>query len=230
MNNNDILPLWPTTNIPCKSHPWHGVNIGKQAPDCLTVYIEIVPTDTVKYELDKVSGHLRVDRPQRYSNVCPTLYGLIPQTLCGPAVGQYAASRLERPGLFGDQDPLDICVLTEKSITHGDILLEAIPIGGLRMIDGQEADDKIVAILKGDTFQDQWKDIKDCPLPLIERLMHYFLTYKDAPGSEKKHCEITHVYGREEAHEVIRLSQDDYAAQFGQLLQARSQALETALN
>nr|HQU29335.1 inorganic diphosphatase [Nitrospirales bacterium] len=131
--------------------------------------------------------------------------------------------------LMGDEDPLDICVLTEKSIPHGDILLEAIPIGGLRMIDGQEADDKIVAILKGDTFQEQWKDIKDCPLPLIERLMHYFLTYKDAPGSEKKHCEITHVYGREEAHEIIRRSQRDYLAKFGQL-QAQLASLGSTLN
>jgi len=229
MNDKEFFSLWQKIGIPCKSHPWHGVEIGKQAPYCITVYIEIVPTDTVKYELDKVSGHLRVDRPQRYSNVCPTLYGLIPQTYCGGSVGEYSASLLNRPSLIGDQDPLDICVLTEKSITHGDILLEAIPIGGLRMIDGQEADDKIVAILKGDTFQEQWKDIKECPVPLIERLMHYFLTYKDAPGSEKKHCEITHVYGREEAHEIIRRSQLDYATHFGQL-QAQLASLGSTLN
>ena len=85
------------------------------------------------------------------------------------------------------------------------------------MIDGNEADDKIVAILKGDAMHEQWTDIKDCPISFVERLMHYFLTYKDAPGSQKKNCEITQVYGRDEAHEVIRRSQADYAAKFGQL-------------
>src|SRR5438552_2654211 len=65
-----------------KSHPWHGVPIGPEAPAVVTAYIEIVPTDTVKYEMDKQSGYLKVDRPQKFSNICPTLYGLIPQTLC----------------------------------------------------------------------------------------------------------------------------------------------------
>ena len=85
------------------------------------------------------------------------------------------------------------------------------------MIDGDEADDKIVAVLKGDAMHEQWTDIKDCPVSFVERLMHYFLTYKDVPGSHKKNCEITHVYGRDEAHDVIRRSQADYAAKFGQL-------------
>ena len=67
-----------------RAHPWHGVSIGDEAPDRVTAYIEIVPTDTVKYELDKATGLLKVDRPQKFSNVYPTLYGLIPQTLCGP--------------------------------------------------------------------------------------------------------------------------------------------------
>ena len=64
-----------------RSHPWHGVDPGPGVPALVTAYIEIVPTDTVKYEVDKVSGILRMDRPQQYSNVCPSLYGFIPQTL-----------------------------------------------------------------------------------------------------------------------------------------------------
>jgi inorganic pyrophosphatase len=122
-----------------------------------------------------------------------------------------------------------MCVLTEKTIAHGDILLEALPIGGLRMIDGDEADDKIVAIMKGDAMHEQWTDIKDCPAPFIERLMHYFLTYKDAPGSEKKNCEITHVYGRDEAYDVIRRSQADYIAKFGQM-QTQLASIGSTLN
>ena len=124
-----------------QAHPWHGVSIGPHAPEKVTAYIEIVPTDTVKYELDKVTGHLRIDRPQLFSNVCPALYGLIPQTYCGSRVAAYCREKTGLANISGDQDPLDICVLTEKAITHGDILLRARPIGGLRMLDGVEADD-----------------------------------------------------------------------------------------
>src|SRR5205085_3609184 len=76
-----------------KSHPWHGVPIGADAPDVVTVYIEIVPSDTVKYELDKDTGLLKIDRPQRFSNVCPTLYGFIPQTHCGERNAEMTARR-----------------------------------------------------------------------------------------------------------------------------------------
>src|ERR1043165_9069524 len=117
-----------------RAHPWHGVDIGRDAPRVVTCYIEIVPTDTVKYELDKVTGILRVDRPQKYSNVCPSLYGFIPQTLCAEAVAALCAERPGRTGIVGDGDPMDICVLTEKQISHGGILVRAIPIGGLRML------------------------------------------------------------------------------------------------
>ena len=103
----------------------------------------------------------------------------------------------------GDGDPLDICMLTEKAITHGDILLPVTPIGGLRMIDGNEADDKIIAVMRGDAIYGHMRDIHECPPAQVDRLKHYFLTYKDAPGKHKRETEITHVYGRDEAHEVI---------------------------
>ena len=60
-----------------KSHPWHGLEVGDDAPEVVTAFIEMVPTDTVKYELDKVSGYIKIDRPQKYSNVVPALYGFI---------------------------------------------------------------------------------------------------------------------------------------------------------
>src|SRR5271155_4506872 len=91
-----------------KAHPWHGVPIGAEFPQTVTVYVEIVPTDTVKYELDKPSGYLRVDRPQKFSSVCPSLYGLVPQTYCGSLVGAYCAERTGRSQIVGDGDPLDI--------------------------------------------------------------------------------------------------------------------------
>jgi len=217
MNNQEMRAILDIISRVGKSHPWHGVPIGPDAPRVVTTYIEIVPDDTVKYELDKLTGHLRVDRPQRYSNVCPTLYGLVPRTYCGEKVAQRCMDQTGRQDVLGDGDPLDICVLSEKSITHGDIFLEARPIGGLRMIDDKEADDKIIAVLKGDAVYEYFQDIHECPQGLIDRLQHYFLTYKDTPTTEHRQCEIVEVYGREEAHEVIRLSQDDYHAQYPSL-------------
>jgi inorganic pyrophosphatase len=202
--------------IVVKSHPWHGVSMGPEAPHVVTTFVELVPADTVKYELDKATGLLKIDRPQQYSNICPTPYGFIPQTLCAERVGELCSQRTGRRGIVGDGDPMDICVLTEKDITHGNILVQAIPIGGLRMLDGTEADDKILAVLKDDAMYGSWRDVSDCPPPLLDRLRHYFLTYKQSPDRIATHCEITHVYGREEAFEVIRRSHDDYRRHFGE--------------
>lgn len=211
MNEAEWLAFGPLF----KPHPWHGVPIGDSAPEVVTAYIEIVHTDSVKYEIDKTSGYLRVDRPQQFSNVCPALYGFIPQTLCGKRVAR-------RPGLDdkevtrGDNDPMDICVYSESSIPRGDILLDAIPIGGFRMLDKGVSDEKIIAVLRGDAVYGQWGDITDFPASVLDRLSHYFLTYKHVPGEERTQ-EIAGTYGRDEAHEVIRRSQEDYQEQFSEL-------------
>jgi inorganic pyrophosphatase len=190
--------FWHLMNIYSRSHPWHGVHIGEESPEVIHCYIEIVPTDTVKFELDKESGLLKADRPQKYSNCCPSLYGLIPQTHAGKRVGDFCGQKVNRKDIKGDDDPLDICVLTEKAILRGDILLTAIPIGGIRAIDGDEADDKIIAVLKDDLVYKDIRNIHDCPGNLIERLSHYFLTYKDFPDSPvaKRRMEITHIYDK----------------------------------
>jgi inorganic pyrophosphatase len=197
-----------------KAHPWHGIEAGESAPNIVTAFIEIVPSDTIKYEIDKVSGYLRIDRPQKFSNMIPTLYGFIPQTYCAEEVAEYAEMKSGRTVAKGDGDPLDICVLSERSVTHGDILVQAVPIGGFRLLDSGEADDKIIAVMKGDEFYRQWNDVSDCPPSYIDRLKHYFLTYKHLP-SEHLTCEITHVYGRDEAHEVIRRAMADYQHHYG---------------
>jgi inorganic pyrophosphatase len=184
------------------------------------VFVEMVPTDTVKYELDKVTGFLRVDRPQRFSAQCPSLYGLIPQTLCGDRAAQFCEQKTGRTGLKGDDDPLDICVLSERPINRANILLKARPIGGLRMIDRGEADDKLIAVLENDLSYGHWRDIKDCPKNMLERFEHYFLTYKEMPGTAARKTEITHVYGREEAHEVINRCRQDYTDRFANLRDA----------
>jgi inorganic pyrophosphatase len=198
-----------------KSHPWHGIAIGEKAPEIVTVFVEIVPTDTVKYEIDKESGYLKIDRPQKFSNVAPSLYGFIPQTYCDVKIAEFASQRSGKKVEKGDGDPLDICVLTEHSITHGDIILQAIPIAGLRLIDKGEADDKIIAVMKSDEMYNTWKDLGDIPETLLNRLKHYFLTYKNLPD-EPATCEIADIYGREEAMQVINKSREDYKNKFSE--------------
>jgi len=216
MANRLMEPIGRLMGLRYKSHPWHGVDIGDGAPQVITCYIEMVPTDTVKYEVDKKSGYLRIDRPQKYSNVVPALYGFIPQTYSGAKVAEFCNEKTGRKDILGDGDPMDICVLTEKDISHGDILVRAKPIGGFRMIDSNEADDKIVAVLNNDAFYSSFNDISELPELVINRLKHYFLTYKDLPG-KMVDVEITDVYGAEEAHEVIERSMADYQNKFESL-------------
>jgi inorganic pyrophosphatase len=234
MDRQELRTAWELLSPLFRAHPWHGVPIGDEAPAVLNVYVEIVPTDTVKYEADKRSGYLMVNRPQKYSNYCPSLYGFIPQTFSAERVAEKSVQRTGRAEIVGDGDPLDICVLTERPITHGDILVEAIPIGGFRLIDDNEADDKIIAVLRNDAVYGEWTDLKQCPLNVIERLRHYFLTYKDVPGKDpagprNRVCEITHIYGRGEAHDVIRRGQADYTAHYGALQELLATARGDAL-
>lgn len=216
MNQEAFQKIWKMMGLRYKSHPWHGIDIGEAAPESVTAFIEIIPSDTVKYEIDKRSGYLKVDRPQKFSNIVPALYGFLPQTYCKQNVANLCMERTGRTDIAGDDDPLDICVLTEREITHGDIIVKAIPIGGFRMIDNGEADDKIIAVLKHDDVYGQWQDVSQLPASIVNRLKHYFLTYKQLPGSQQQ-CEITHVYGREEALEVIQASRKDYAEAYGDL-------------
>ena len=197
------------------AHPWHGVSPGDSVPDLVTVYVEMVPTDTVKYEVDKPSGHLRADRPQKYSALCPTPYGFVPRTLCAEQVAAVAARRSGRPGIVGDADPIDVCVLTEHQINRGGVLVTVRPIGGFRMFDGDEADDKILAVLDGDGAYGGFRDVGDCPSALVERLRHYFLTYKDMPDTPDRKTEITDIYHAAEAREIIGLALEDYRRHFG---------------
>lgn len=207
------LPLSAKKNQ-CKAHPWHGVSLGDEWPEVVTTYIEVVPSDTVKYELDKESGLLRIDRPQLFSNIYPSLYGMLPQTYCGDRIGKYCSQQANLDEIQGDEDPLDICVLTEKIVPHGDILLQARPIGGLRLIDNNRADDKIIAVLLNDALYGNWQDIDDCPEAVLKRLEHFFLTYKQMPQGEEKSCWIAGIYGKKEAFKVVRLSHEDYLEAF----------------
>ncbi len=224
-NNEPVLSLM---GLMFRAHPWHGVDVGSEAPAIVNAYIEMVPTDTVKYELDKESGLLKVDRPQRFSSMPPMLYGFIPRTYSGASSAEFCNQKTKRSDIKGDGDPLDICVLTERPITKSNILVPAVIIGGIRMIDNNEADDKLVAYLRNDIIFQKWKDISDVPAPLIERLRHYFLTYKDIPGSEKHQAEIAGIYNKEEAYEVIRRGRLDYDSKFAGIKEALNAAFHKA--
>ena len=192
-----------------RPHPWHGLEVGEDPPALVQAYIEITPFDGVKYEIDKSTGYLRVDRPQRNSSLPPTLYGFIPRTYCGEAVGALCDAAEE-----GDHDPLDICVLSERPINRSEVILRARVIGGLQLIDEGQADDKIVAVLANDMVWQDAKDIGDLPPVFVERLRHYFETYKMVPGKPSP-AHIEKIYGAEHAFKVIKAAMQDYEEEFG---------------
>ncbi len=202
-------PSHPSSYLRWRPHPWHGLSVGPEPPATVTAYIEMTPFDSVKYEVDKLTGYLCIDRPQLTSSTPPTLYGFIPRTYCGPRVGALA------PGdIHGDGDPLDICVISERPVNRADIVLSAHVIGGLQMIDSGLADDKIIAVLQKDAIWGSLHDIGELPGALVERLRHYFLTYKLIPGVEQ-HVRIEKTYGYEQAMKVIQASIDDYQEAYG---------------
>ena len=192
-----------------RPHPWHGLDVGPRPPKVVHGYIEITPFDLVKYEIDKETGYLRVDRPQRSSSLPPTLYGFIPRTYCGERV-----SELMPKSEKGDGDPLDICVVSERPITRSEVILNARVVGGFPMLDGGEADDKIIAVLENDTFWNHVEDISELPEVLVERLRHYFSTYKLIPGEDSQ-VSIAAEYGREHAEKVIQAAMADYQEAYG---------------
>lgn len=187
-----------------RPHPWHGLPAGPNPPEIVNAYIEITPFDLIKYEVDKVSGYLKADRPQRTSSQPPALYGFIPKTFCGDIYRKLSPSAIR-----GDGDPLDICVISERPISKSEVILLARPIGGLQMIDNSEADDKIIAVLEGDYVWGNVKEVSELPAIILERLQHYFLTYKLRPGAENR-IKIENVYGRDYAHRVIKAAMEDY--------------------
>jgi inorganic pyrophosphatase len=196
-----------TPYLPHRPHPWHGLPLLAGPPGLFHAYIEITPFDKVKYEVDKATGYLKVDRPQRTASLPPTLYGFLPRTLCAAHVAALCptASR-------GDGDPLDVCVVSERPIDRADILLRVHIVGGLRMVDAGEADDKIIAVLDQDPVWGDVRELTQLPNGIVERLRHYFMTYKLTPGGQP--VEIDAVYDAAHALTVIAASVADYDEAF----------------
>ena len=191
-----------------RPHPWHGLEVGEDPPRVVSAYIEITPFDLVKYEVDKHTGYLRVDRPQRTSASPPSLYGFIPRTYCAERV-----AALSPTSKRGDGDPLDICVISERPIARSEVILSARVIGGFQMVDGGDADDKILAVLASDAIWGSVSRIADLPGALVERLRHYFMTYKLVTGKPPQ-VAIELVYDAAHAYRVIEAAMADYAAHF----------------
>lgn len=191
-----------------RPHPWHGIKTGTKAPKIVKAYIEISPYDSIKYEICKETGYLQVDRPQKFSSLPPTLYGFVPQTY---SAEKTASLSIEAKN--GDGDPLDICVLSELPIQKTDIIMDVRVIGGIRLIDSGEVDDKLIAVLNVDPFYANVTEISQINPVVIDRIKHYFLSYKTIPGEPLK-TKIEAVYDSEEAHKVVRCGIEDYINHF----------------
>jgi inorganic pyrophosphatase len=134
------------------------------------------------------------------------LYGFIPRTYCGERIAALCSGASR-----GDGDPLDICVLSERPITRAEIIVPSRIVGGIQLLDRGEADDKIIAVLEGDFIWSEASDILDLPKILVERLQHYFSTYKLVPGADVQ-ITVQGVYGVDHARRVVEAAIADYQA------------------
>lgn len=193
-----------------RPHPWHGLEAGSNAPEWVTVYVEITPFDSMKYEVDKVSGYLRVDRPQAGSSLPPCSYGFIPRTYA-----DHRVAALSRHAKRGDGDPLDVCLISELPINRAEILVTARVVGGFCMTDDGEADDKLIAVLENDGVWGGIEDASELPTGMVARIRHYFYTYKATAGRAKAKVKLGRVYGAKAARRVVKAAMADYAEAFG---------------
>jgi inorganic pyrophosphatase len=173
-------------------HPWHEVSIGRTPPSVVNAIIEIPKGSRAKYEIDKESGLIKLDRVIYASMYYPLNYGFIPQTL-----GE-------------DHDPLDIVVLTQVAVVPR-CLISSKVIGVMQMIDRGEADDKIIAVAENDPSVSHINDVKDLPLHLLAELKHFFENYKTL---ENKKVVVDEIKSHEEAYRVIEASINFYRTTF----------------
>lgn len=169
-------------------HPWHDVDLGSRVPEIVPVIVEVPKGSKTKYELDKKSGLIRVDRILYSSVVYPANYGFIPQTYCD------------------DHDPLDVLVLGQETIVPLAVMM-AKPIGVMKMRDQNEGDDKIIAVHADDPEYRDYNSIRELPGHRLSELRRFFLDYKVL---EEKTVEVDDFLDREDALNVVRDAIDFY--------------------
>ncbi|NBX69670.1 MAG: inorganic diphosphatase [Proteobacteria bacterium] len=174
-------------------HPWHDVEVGNEAPEVVTSVIEVPKGSKIKYELDKTSGLIKVDRILFSSVHYPSNYGFIPQTLCE------------------DRDPLDILVLGQEP-TVPLSLMRARPIGVMKMEDQGEADDKIIAVHEDDPEFAHYQSIEELPPHWVKQVKRFFEDYK---ALEMKSVKVSEFLGRKQALEIVEEALKLYQAKHG---------------
>jgi inorganic pyrophosphatase len=171
---------------------WHDINGERITKDDFVAIVEIQKNGRNKYELDKETGMLKLDRVLYTATHYPANYGFIPRT--------YA----------GDNDPLDVLVLCQEEIVPM-TLVECYPIGVLKMIDNNEEDEKIIAICKNDPYLNTYNDINQLPTQYMDEIMHFFEVYKTLEG---KSTSVGKMYGRAEAEDIIEQAIVNYKNKF----------------
>jgi len=172
---------------------WHEVSSGDETPDVVNVIIEIPNGSKNKYEIDKETGLIKLDRAMKSAQDYPFDYGFVPQTL------------------WEDNDALDVILLTTYPLYPG-ILVEARPVAVMRMIDGGEGDDKIIAVPKNDPRWEEVIDLQDVNKHTIKEIQHFLETYKSIEGKSVK---ISGVEGRVQALEAVKKGLQMYKEKFG---------------
>ena len=175
-------------------HPWHETSIGKQPPNYVNGIIEIPRGSRAKYEVDKDTGMIKLDRANYTAAAYPFDYGFVPQTL------------------WEDGDPLDVIVLTTYPLNPG-ILVAVRPVAVMDMIDSGEGDAKIIAVPVEDKRWDDVQDLKDLNQHMLKEYQHFFETYKSLKGKPAP-VEIRGIAGKAEALEAVKKSIDLYKQKF----------------
>lgn len=173
---------------------WHDIDVGKDAPDFVNTVIEIPKDSKLKYELDKDTGLLKLDRFLHSSVHYSGDYGFIPRTLCE------------------DDDPLDVFIISHSS-TYPMTLCEVKVLGVMKMVDDGEADDKIIGVHNADPRFSQWDNLEDVPEHFVKELKEFMRTYKRL---ENKQVDVNEIYGKEEAKKIINESIEIYNKHFGE--------------
>ncbi|NTW14771.1 MAG: inorganic diphosphatase [Candidatus Moranbacteria bacterium] len=173
---------------------WHEISEGAKAPEVVNVIIECPKGTKNKYEIDKETGLIKLDRAMKTAQDYPFDYGFVPRSL------------------WEDGDPLDVVVLTTYPLAPG-ILVEVRPVAVMGMIDCGEGDDKIIAVPKDDLRWDDVKDLKDINPHTLKEIQHFFQTYKSI--EEGKEVVVKKFRGKKEAVAAVKKGLSLYAKKYG---------------